>query len=37
MVIRNALEKDAYDIVDININSWKETYLGIFPDEFLKN
>lgn len=37
MVIRKALEKDAKSIVNINISSWKETYEGIFPSEFLEN
>ena len=37
MIIREAVEKDAENIVNININGWKETYCGIFPDEFLAN
>ena len=37
MIIREAVEKDAESIVNININGWKETYCGIFPDEFLAN
>ena len=36
MVIRNALEKDAKSIVNINITGWNETYKGIFPSEFLE-
>ncbi len=36
MIIREAVENDAESIVNININGWKETYNGIFPDDFLK-
>lgn len=36
MIIREAVEKDAKSIVNININGWVETYRGIFPDDFLK-
>ena len=28
---------DAKDILDINIESWKETYNNIFPKEYLDN
>lgn len=37
MIIRDAIEKDAESIININIKGWKETYNGIFPDEFLEN
>ena len=37
MIIREAVEKDAENIVNININGWKETYCGIFTDELLEN
>lgn len=36
MIIREAVENDAESIVNININWWKETYNGIFPDDILK-
>lgn len=34
-IIRKAELEDAERIVEINIDSWKETYKGIFPDDFL--
>lgn len=37
MIIRRAVEKDAESIISININGWKETYYGIFPNDFLEN
>lgn len=36
-MIRTAEENDAKKIVYINIMSWKETYKGIFPKDFLDN
>ena len=36
-MIREALEKDAESIVYINVNSWKNTYKNIFPQNFLDN
>lgn len=36
-MIRKATIQDAKDIVGINIMSWKQTYKGIFPQEFLDN
>ncbi len=36
-MIRKAIIQDAKDIVGINIMSWKQTYKGIFPQEFLDN
>ncbi len=33
--IRKAVKNDAKAIIDINISSWKDTYGGIFPKEFL--
>ncbi len=33
--IRKAELEDAERIVEINIDSWNETYKGIFPDDFL--
>ena len=35
-MIRKAKIKDASQIVYINVLGWKETYKGIFPDQFLK-
>lgn len=35
--IKYACAKDAKDILDINILSWKTTYKDIFPSEFLNN
>ncbi len=37
MIIRNAEIKDIKSIIDININGWKETYHGIFPNVLLEN
>ncbi len=34
-MIRKANINDAKDIVKINMNGWKETYKGIFPQKFL--
>ena len=36
-MIRKATIQDAKDIATINIRSWKQTYKGIFPQEFLDN
>lgn len=36
-MIRKALKKDAKEIVYINIMSWKETYKGMLPQDFLDN
>lgn len=36
-MIRQANIEDAASIVYINTMMWKETYKGIFPDEFLNN
>ena len=33
--IRQATVDDAASILEININSWQDTYKGIFPDAFL--
>ena len=35
--IRTARKEDATAIINININSWRETYKGIFPDIFLNS
>lgn len=35
--IRTARKEDASAIIDININSWRGTYKGIFPDIFLNS
>lgn len=35
--IRKAKEEDAETIARINIQSWQDTYKGIFPDEFLES
>lgn len=35
--VRKAKIEDALSIVNININSWKDTYEGIFPDSFLNS
>lgn len=37
LIIRKAKIADAKDIVDINLQSWKKTYSGIFPTDFLDN
>lgn len=37
MEIRKAKKEDAKAIINININSWIETYKGIFPDVFLNS
>lgn len=34
-IIRKAVLEDAERIIEININSWQDTYKGIFPDAFL--
>ena len=36
-IIRKAKKEDAQAILDININSWKDTYKNIFPKEYLDN
>lgn len=35
--IRTARKEDSTAIINININSWRETYKGIFPDIFLNS
>lgn len=35
MVIRKALEKDAYSIAKVHVESWKQTYKGIISDDIL--
>ncbi len=35
--IRTARKEDVTTIISININSWRETYKGIFPDIFLNS
>lgn len=35
--IRTARKEDASAIINININSWRETYKEIFPDIFLNS
>lgn len=37
IIIRKANISDAKSILDINVNSWKNTYKNIFPKEFLDN
>lgn len=34
---RKAAKKDSKRIIDINIDSWKETYKNIFPPKFLES
>ena len=36
-IIRKAKIEDAQTILDINIQSWKDTYKDIFPQTFLDN
>ena len=36
-MIRKAQINDAENIVKINIRGWKQTYKGIFPQQFLDN
>ena len=35
LIIRNAKIDDVNEIISINISGWKDTYKGIFPNEFL--
>jgi len=37
MKIRRATHKDAEGIAKVHVDSWRTTYKGIIPDEFLKN
>ena len=37
MKIRRATIKDAEGIAKVHVDSWRTTYKGIIPDEFLKN
>lgn len=37
IVIRKAEPRDAYAVAHVHVTSWRETYQGIVPDEFLKN
>lgn len=36
-IIRKAKIEDAQTILDINIQSWKDTYKGIFLNDYLNN
>jgi hypothetical protein len=35
MLIRDALQTDAAGIARVHVNSWRSTYRGIVPDQFL--
>ncbi|MEO5930642.1 MAG: GNAT family N-acetyltransferase [Candidatus Kapaibacterium sp.] len=35
MIIRDALPSDARGIAEIHVDSWRKTYRGIVPDEYL--
>ena len=35
ITIRKAVLKDAAEIANVHINSWKEVYKGLFPQSFL--
>ncbi|MFC8561731.1 GNAT family N-acetyltransferase, partial [Peribacillus frigoritolerans] len=35
MKIRKAIEEDVDGIANVHINSWKTTYKGILPDQYL--
>ena len=37
MKVEKAQIEDARNIVEINIEEWKNTYKDIFPDKFLEN
>ncbi len=37
IIIRNIKKEDIPDVVDININGWKEAYKGIVDDKYLEN
>ena len=37
MIVRQARVEDAADIAKVRIDSWRSTYKGIVPDEFLAN
>ncbi|WP_067724716.1 GNAT family N-acetyltransferase [Oceanobacillus damuensis] len=36
MYIRKATMNDAYDIAKVHVDSWRTTYKGILPDDFLE-
>ena len=36
-MVRKASKENAKDIVFINVSCWKESYKGIFPQDFLNN
>lgn len=37
MIIRKAKLDDATGIAKVHVDSWKSTYKGIIPDDFLNN
>ncbi|MEF2098178.1 GNAT family N-acetyltransferase [Bacillus sp. CFBP9009] len=37
MKIRKAMEQDVRGIANVHINSWKTTYKGILPDQYLSS
>ncbi|MFO7797039.1 MAG: GNAT family N-acetyltransferase [Promethearchaeia archaeon] len=37
MIIRDARRSDALDIAKIQVNTWKQAYKDIFPEEFLES
>ncbi len=37
MKIRKAMEQDVSGIANVHINSWKTTYKGILPDQYLSS
>lgn len=37
MKIRKAMEQDVNGIANVHINSWKTTYKGILPDQYLSS
>lgn len=37
MRIRSATKSDAVQIAEVHVNSWKTTYKGVVPDQYLNN
>src|SRR5699024_10245759 len=37
MIIRRAVENDSQDVARVQVESWKTTYKGIAPDNYLKS
>jgi ribosomal protein S18 acetylase RimI-like enzyme len=37
IIIRKARPEDAAELANVHINSWRETYVGLIPQDFLDN